>query len=192
MNKTKKSWQEYWLMFQYYKFPAIATFLLTIILAITAALKVERTYIVNSKIKLESVNKEIIDSLTSPEAISTNNPSDIEQKNSQSLVDLEQKSTTLSKQVFEKLKTENNYLATVDYEQFVKQLDINNNSQTDTIEITYSGKDINSSRLVVNSLIESYQNQQAQTELSNVSKIKDKFNQQLAFLIKIRKKLPVK
>gem|GEM_PF-6492099 len=189
MNNTKKSWQQYWLMFQYYKFPAIATFLLTIILAITAALKVERTYIVNSKIKVESTNKEIIDSLISSEAIPTNNPQNIEPENLQRLVDLEQKSATLSKQVFEKLKTENNSLETVDYEQFAKQLDIENNSQTDIIEITYSGKDIDNSKLVVNSLIESYKTQQAQTEFSNVSKIKDKFNQKLTLADKNSKEI---
>ena len=42
MNKSKKTWRQYWLILQYYKFPAIATFLITIALTITAALKVER------------------------------------------------------------------------------------------------------------------------------------------------------
>ncbi|MEM9273483.1 MAG: DUF4423 domain-containing protein, partial [Cyanobacteria bacterium P01_F01_bin.143] len=177
MNQTKKTWQQYWLMLQYYKFPAIATFLLTIILTITAVLKVERTYTVNSTIKLESANKEVIDSL---EATAINNNQKIEADNAEQVVSIEKDSEILSKQVFEQLKTENNSLETVNYEQFIKQLDIKNNSVDDTIDITYSGKDIDSSKLVVNSVIESYKNQRADIELSNLSKIKDKFNQQLA------------
>ena len=189
MNQTKKTWQQYWLMLQYYKFPAIATFLLTIILTITAVIKVERTYTVNSTIKLESANKEVIDSL---EATTTNNNQNIEPANSEQVADIEKDSETFSKQVFEQLKTENNSLETVNYEQFVKQLEIKNDSVDDTIKITYSGKDIDSSKLVVNSVIESYKNQQADIELSNLAKIKDQFNQQLASADKDSKEIAKK
>ena len=70
-------------------------------------------------------------------------------------------------------------MAKLDYEQFIKQINIKNNSRQDTIDITYSGKDIASSELIVNSLIESYRSQQAKSEIGNVENIKSKFKQQL-------------
>lgn len=182
MNKTKKTWKQYWLILNYYKFPAIAVFLVTIALAITAALKVERTYTVNSKIKLESPHQELLDSLASQETANTEQTTAQEKIESESPVKLsvtELNSVPLSQDSFEQLKTSEDTLETLDYEQFIEKLDIKNDPRADTIEITYSGADINSSKSIVNSLVEFYREQQAQADLGNVKQIKDKFNQQL-------------
>ncbi|ELS04963.1 capsular exopolysaccharide biosynthesis protein [Xenococcus sp. PCC 7305] len=179
MNQSKKSWHQYWLALKYYKSPAIAIFLSTIILAITAALKIERTYTVNSIIQLESPNQEIIDALGQEEADKSNNSENIEPETSETGEISEEPAANLPKQVFEQVQATDNGLEDLDYNQFAENLEIKNDSLSDTIEITYSGKDIDSSKLVVNSLIESYREQQAQTEISNVEKIKDKVNQQL-------------
>ena len=195
MNNSKKTWQQYWLILQYHRFSAIAIFLLTITLAITTALKVERTYTVNSKIQLESPNRELIDSLTSQETGNTVKTNPQEQitaenpENAKNAEDLELNYTALTKPLFEQLKTSDKSLETLDYEQFINKLDIKSDYSTDTIEITYSGKDPQNSKLVVNSLIEFYREQKAQIDLANVKKIKDKFNQQLALADKNTKEI---
>ena len=181
MNYTKKSRQKYWLILQYYKFPAIAIFILTMGLAITAAIKVERTYTINSKIKLEYLNNELIDSLTIQEDFNKNNKDNQNNIPEEDKGNREINSAILTQKVFEQLKISDNYFASLDYDQFIQKLDITNHSPTSIIEITYSGKDINSSKLVVNSLIESYRNQQAEINLSKIKRAKDKFYQQLAF-----------
>ena len=176
MYKTKKTWRQYWLILKYYKFSAIATFLLTVLIAVTAAIKVERTHTVKSKIKLESQNQELINSLTSEVTPNTaNNVSTEPQDPENSTIN----SAILAKQVFKQLKTSENVLETLNYEQFISKLDLKEDERTKVIEITYSGQDLNSSKLVVNSLIESFREQQAQTALGDVEKLKATFNQKL-------------
>ena len=181
MNQAKKTWRQYWLILQYYKFPAIAIFILTMGLAITAAIKVERTYTINSKIKLEYLKNELIDSFNIQEAFNKNNKDNQNNITEEDKENHEINSAILTQKVFEQLKISDNYFASLDYDQFIQKLDITNNSPTGIIEITYSGKDINSSKLVVNSLIESYRNQQAEINLSKIKRAKDKFYQQLTF-----------
>ena len=189
MNNSKKTWQQYWLILQYHRFPAIAVFLLTITLAITAAFKIERSYTVNSKIQVESPHKELLDSLTSQEPTKTNQTNVQEKVEPENLDNTGTNSAFLSQESFEQLKTSDDALKTVDYEQFIQKLDIQNDSRTNIIEITYSGQDIALSKLIVNSLIEFYREQKAQSYLSNVKKIKDKFNQQLALADKNAKEI---
>ena len=192
MNQTKKSWRKYWLILQYYKFPAIGIFFLTMMLAITAAIKVERIYTVNSKIKIEFPNNDLIDSLTTKETPQKNNQENQDNINQQAQENSEINSATLTKKVFEQLKISDNYIESLDYDQFIKKLDIKNNSRTGIIEITYSGQDIDNTKLVVDFLIESYRNQQSETNLSSIKKIKGKFNQQLALADKNAKTIASK
>ena len=192
MNQTKKTWRQYWLILRYYKFPAIAVFLVTLMLAITAAIKVERIYTVNSKIQIESPNNELIDSLDREQNLQQN-----KQDNQQNLVPesteiTEINSTNLTKKLFEQLKTSDNNLKSLDYDKFVNKLDIKDNSRTGIIDITYSGNDLDSSKLVVDSLVQLYKSQQTETNLSNIQQIKDKFNQQLTVANKNRKEITSK
>ncbi len=192
MNYTKKSWQNYWLILQYHKFSAIAIFLLTMMLAITAAIKVERNYTVNSKIQLEYPKNELINLLATQATFNKNNKDYQDNIPQEDKENPETNFAILTQKVFEQLKISDNYFASLDYDKFIKKLDIQNNSRTGIIEITYSGKELNSSKLVVNSLIEFYRNQHAETHISNIKRAKDKFNQQLAFADKNAKEIASK
>ena len=176
MHQTKKTWRQYWLILKYYKFSAIAVFLLAVLFAIIAALRVDRTYTVKSKIQLESQNQELIDSLTSEVTSNTVDNGNIAQQepNNSTL-----NSTPLTKQVFEQLKESENVLDNLDYDQFINKLELKEDEQTKVIEIIYSGQDLDNSKLVVNSLIESYGDQQAQIALGDVERLKDSFNKKL-------------
>ena len=189
MLYTKKTLQKYWLILKYHRFPAIGIFLLTMMLAIMTAIKVERVYTVNSKIQLESPNKDLINSFTTNKSSNNNNQENTAQKNKKNT---EVTPTISTEKLFEKLKVSDDYSESPNYNRFIKKLDIKNDSRTGIIDITYSGKDINSSKFVVDSVIESYKTEHTATSLSNIEDIKGNINQELALADKNRKEIASK
>ncbi len=192
MNSTKKTWQKYWLILKYHKFPAIGIFLLTMMLAITTAIKVERTHTVNSKIQLEFPNKDLINSLTTQTNSNKNN-----EDNEDNIAQEDKENTEINpkistKKLFEQLRISNAYRESLDYDQFIKKLNIKNDSRTGIIDITYSGKDIQSSKFVVDSVVESYRDEHAATNLSSIENIKGNVNKELALADKNRKAIASK
>ena len=152
------NWQEWWLIFWYHRSSAFRVFFLSIIVATILAIGVERKYQATGKIQL-AVNNQIQDNLED----------NIYFFNSYSAIN----------QVIEDLRLVDNQGNLLDYNQFIVNLNVNQDTDSRFLTLTYTSKDIEKSKLVVNYLIKSYINHQLVTKQNKFIEIENTLIKQL-------------
>ena len=175
IKKTfQKNWQEYWLILRYYQLYALGSFLVIVIFATITAIKVERSYKAHGEIRLESNNQNSSLKLL-----------DIPIQDKQEQASLAEgvsflSSSSLVEKVIEELKLTDHQGNLLEYDKFIHKLNITQNEKTEALTVTYTCNNIDQSKLVVNSLISSYINNQLEIHRHKILEIKNILDEQLA------------
>ncbi|MDJ0651239.1 MAG: polysaccharide biosynthesis tyrosine autokinase [Xenococcaceae cyanobacterium MO_188.B19] len=169
-----RNWQECWLIFRYHRRPAIGGFLLTVIIAIIAAIDVERSYEAIGKIKLQSEDTISFSSLLNTQTSFNSAKNTLEERK------LFFTSASLVEQVIEELNLNDVQQNLLKYDQLIENLTIIQDLENKTLNIAYTSNNINQSKSVVDFLIDSYVKHQLKINQENLIAIKNKLIERLA------------
>ncbi len=160
-KKTQMNWQQCWILFWYHRSSAFKGFFLSIIVATILAIGVERNYQASGKIQLP-VNNQI-------------------QNNLKENIYFFYSYSTIN-QVIEDLQLVDKEGNLLNYNQFIVNFDITQNTESNILNVTYTGKDTAKSKLVVDYLIKSYINHQIKTQKNKFIEIENNLKEQLILL----------
>ena len=169
-----RNWQECWLIFRYHRRPAITGFLLTVIMAIIAAIDVERSYEAIGKIKLQSG-----DNISFVKLLNTQNSLD-SAKNTLEESKLFFSSAALVERIIKEVNLNNSQTILLEYDQFIKNLNIIQDLENKTLNVAYTSNNLNQSKLVVDFLIKSYVKHQLKINHDSLITIKNNLIERLA------------